>query len=84
MQEVYKLKVYAEDSREENYSTAEIHVNTTAEELLSTVSPKLLGLSANQLQEYALFLIILNSESNLKERMLAPFECPLQIIVTPT
>lgn len=76
-----QLKIYAGESLELS-STVEITETTTAEDILSKVAPKLLLIHVEQLQEYALFIVLTNPEGPLKERMLAPFECPYQISVS--
>jgi hypothetical protein len=73
------LKVFSELEREENYVTVAVHKTSTAEEVVHFAAAKLAPHQHGD-PNYALFLKVKNTESLLRERKLAGFECILDIL----
>ena len=71
------MKIHRETSTA--YCTAVVYPQTTAEEIVRQVVPKLFDEGDESLKQYALFLVLLSNDSPLTERMLSHFECPFHI-----
>jgi hypothetical protein len=81
MQEANRYKIYSGCDKDSSYATMTLDEDFTAEMILSAIAPRLFNIHPEHLQDFALFIVILNTMSPLNERMLAPFECPIEIKV---
>ena len=74
------IVVYIQETSEQTISIP-LDDNATAQEVLRSLSLKSSILKESELHEYALFIIVDNDLSPLRERMLSSHECPLRIKV---